>query len=91
MDFFSGRSLKQQSTDGHVALLRYITMIPSQPFQLSTHTNFIVFGLAWLGLKPTIYRTRGEHAKHYNTDSTTLEVSTLNIRTQILPHSRWAR
>jgi hypothetical protein len=31
------------------------------------------------------------HAKHYNTDSTTLEVSTVNITTSILPLSRRAR
>ena len=34
-----------------------------------TNTNFIVFGLARLGLEPTIYRTRGEHANHYTTDA----------------------
>ena len=31
--------------------------------------NFIVFGLTRPGLKPTIYRTRGEHANHYATDA----------------------
>jgi hypothetical protein len=31
----------------------------------ATHINFIVFGLTRLGLEPTIYRTRGEHANHY--------------------------
>ena len=34
----------------------------------ATNTNFIVFGLTRLGLEPTIYRTRGEHANHYATD-----------------------
>ena len=29
----------------------------------------LVFGLTWPGLKPTIYHTRGEHAKHYATDA----------------------
>ena len=34
----------------------------------ATHINYIVFGLTPPGLEPTIYRTRGEHAKHYATD-----------------------
>jgi hypothetical protein len=34
----------------------------------ATNTNLIVFGLTRSGLKPTIYRTRGEHANHYSTD-----------------------
>jgi hypothetical protein len=34
----------------------------------ATNTNFIVFGLTQLGLEPTIYRTRSEHANHYPTD-----------------------
>ena len=29
---------------------------------------FLVFGLTRLGLEPTIYHTRGEHANHYATD-----------------------
>ena len=28
-----------------------------------------VFGVTRLGLKPTIYRTWGEHANHYTTDA----------------------
>ena len=31
----------------------------------ATNTNFIVFGLT----RPTIYRTRGEHANQYATDA----------------------
>jgi hypothetical protein len=31
----------------------------------ATNTNFIVFGFTRPGLEPTIYRTRGEHAKLY--------------------------
>jgi hypothetical protein len=31
---------------------------------LATNTNFIVFGLTWSGLEPTIYHTRGQHANH---------------------------
>jgi hypothetical protein len=34
----------------------------------ATNTNFIVFGLTRLGLDPTIYHTRGEHANYYTTD-----------------------
>ena len=33
----------------------------------ATNTNFIDFGLTWLGLEPMIYHTRGEHANHYTT------------------------
>jgi hypothetical protein len=37
MDFYSASSLKQQSTDRHVAALGHIILIPSQPvFALST-------------------------------------------------------
>jgi hypothetical protein len=28
----------------------------------AANTNFMVFGLTWSGLEPTIYRTRGEYA-----------------------------
>ena len=36
LDFYSASSLKQQSTDRHVALLGHIILIPSQPvFALS--------------------------------------------------------
>jgi hypothetical protein len=34
----------------------------------ATNTNFIVFGMTGPGLKPTIYRSRGEHVDHYTTD-----------------------
>jgi 4-amino-4-deoxy-L-arabinose transferase-like glycosyltransferase len=30
-------------------------------------SNIIVFDLTWPVLEPTIYRTLGEHAKHYST------------------------
>ena len=32
-------------------------------------TNFIVFGLTWPELEPTIYRTQGEHPNHYTTNA----------------------
>ena len=35
----------------------------------ATNTNFIVFGLIWPGLEPTIYHTRGEHTNNYATDA----------------------
>ena len=35
----------------------------------ATNINFIVFGLTWLRLEPTIYRTWGEQASHYTTDA----------------------
>jgi hypothetical protein len=31
----------------------------------ATNTNCLVFNFTRLGLEPTIYRTRGEHANHY--------------------------
>ena len=31
----------------------------------ATNSKFIVFGLTRLGLEPTIYPSRGEHANHY--------------------------
>jgi hypothetical protein len=34
----------------------------------ATNISFIVFGLTRLGLEPTIYHTRGEHANHYTTE-----------------------
>ena len=57
-----------------------IILIPSHPvFALTplccvlsgeaTNNNLKVFGLTRPGLKPTIYRTRGEHANHYTTDA----------------------
>ena len=39
----------------------------------ATNTNFIVFGLTRSGLKPTIYRTREEHANYYSTSAKTKE------------------
>ena len=44
----------------------------------STNTKFIVFGLTRPGLKPTIYRTRGEHSNHYATDAVLLIEYTLS-------------
>jgi hypothetical protein len=80
LEFYSASSLKQQSADRHIAPLRHIIPIQSQPFFAlspyccvlsgeATNTNFIIFGLTRLGLNPTIYRTRGEHANHYATDA----------------------
>ena len=85
----SASSLKQQSGDRHVVLLRHIILFPSQPvFVLSpeccvlngeaTNTNLIVFGLTRSGLEPTIYRTQGEHANHYATDVVQLIPVNLN-------------
>jgi hypothetical protein len=34
----------------------------------ATNTSFIVFGLTWPGLEPTIYHTWGEHANYYTTN-----------------------
>ena len=35
----------------------------------ATNTNFIVFGFTQLGLEPTIYRNRDDHANHYTTEA----------------------
>ena len=35
----------------------------------AANTYFIVFGLIWSGLEPTIYRTWGGHANNYTTDA----------------------
>jgi hypothetical protein len=35
----------------------------------AANDNFIVIGSTRLGLKPTIYHTRDEHANHYTTDA----------------------
>ena len=76
----SASSLKQHSTDRHVAPLGHIILISSQSvFDLSpyccvirgevTNINFIVVGLIQSGIKPRIYHTRIEHANHYTTDT----------------------
>ena len=80
LDFHRASSLKQQSTDRHVAPFGQIILIPSQPvFALSsqccvlsweaTNTNLTVFVFTRPGLEPTIYRTRDEHVTHYVTDA----------------------
>ena len=58
----------------HFAPLVHIIPIPSQPaFALTpycvlseeaAYTNFIVFGLTWLGSEPTTYNTRAKHDDH---------------------------
>jgi hypothetical protein len=72
--------MKQQSTDGRFAPLGHIILISSQPvfafsplcYMLSgeaTNTNFIDFGLTRSVIEPTMYHTRGDHAKHYTSDA----------------------
>ena len=66
----SASSLKQKSADRHVAPLGHIIPIPSQPvflFLLNAGRS-TKYQLNSLGLEPTIYRTRGEHANDYTTD-----------------------
>jgi hypothetical protein len=59
-------------------LLRHFIQIQSHPiFALYSlmlseevaNAIFIVFGFTWLGLDPTIYRTRGKHVNHYDPDT----------------------
>ena len=70
-DFYSIRSLKQQSAGRHVAPIRHIILIPSKPvFALTpqwhvvsreaANTNFKLFGLTWTVLDPPIYCTWSE-------------------------------
>ena len=72
-------SPKQQSVCRHVAPLRHIYIIPSQPIFALTpkccvlsgaavNTNFIVFGLTQPGLERMIYQTQNNHTNHYTTD-----------------------
>jgi hypothetical protein len=79
LDFYSASSLKQQSTDRHIAPLGHIILIPNQPvFALSLSAclaekqqiTISVFGSTRSGLKPL---TRGEHANHYITDAVVWE------------------
>ena len=39
------------------------------PKEEAENISFIDFGLTGPGLKPTIYRNRGEHANNYTTDA----------------------
>jgi hypothetical protein len=43
----------------------------------AANTHFIVFGLTWPGLEPTIYHNWGEHAKHYTTEAVILKCTSL--------------
>jgi hypothetical protein len=36
---------------------------------VAANINFIVFGLIWLGLKLTIYRTQDKYINNYTTDA----------------------
>ena len=76
---FSASSLKQQSVDRHVTPLGHITswfwanqsllfLLNVACLEEKQQIPISVFGLTRLGLDPTIYCTRGEHANHYITD-----------------------
>ena len=75
MDFFGVSLLNQQSTSRYVGPLVHIILITDKESMLlflntvCLAENFIVLGLTWLGLKPTIYCTLGEHTNHYTTDA----------------------
>ena len=68
--------------DRHVVPLGHIIMFPRETSLLFllyaaclaylANTNFLVFGLTRSGIEPMTYRTRGEHANHYTTDSAIL-------------------
>ena len=52
-----------------------------------TNTNFIVFGLTRPEFEPTIYRTQGEHPKHYATDAVQIRIVYLQIYGEVLTPS----
>ena len=85
LDFYSASSLKQQSAGRHVAtLLTHYS--DSEPIGLggeATNSNFIVFGLTWQDLEPTMYCTRGEHVNHYATDAIILRNSCRIVNKEI--------
>jgi hypothetical protein len=56
------------NNQGYVFLYMFSLCFMSVLSREVTNTNFIVFGLTWLGFKPTIYCTRGKQANHYTTD-----------------------
>jgi hypothetical protein len=79
-DFNSASSLKQQSSDIHVAPFGHIILIPSQsafalshlcckPSRKATNTNFVVFGLTRPGKsnKDRQYNGKKEQTIIYNT------------------------
>ena len=78
LDFYSAISLKQQSEERHVAPLRYIILILSQPvllFLLNAaclveKQQILIFFLFsfWFDLNPMFDRTQGKHTNHYTTD-----------------------
>jgi hypothetical protein len=72
----SAGSLKQQSTDRHVAPLGHISLIPSQPLPVFALINAVC--LAEKQQIPKVWSDRGSNPR-----STTLEA-----RTHDLPHSR---
>ena len=72
----SAGSLKQQSTDRHVAPLGHISLIPSQPLPVFALINAVC--LAEKQQIPKVWSDRGSNPR-----STTLEARTHN-----LPHSR---
>ena len=87
MDIYSASSLNHQSADRHVAPLGHIILIPSQQvFALTpqcwvlsadtAYTKLIIFGLTWPEIELMIYRTPGEHANSFTTDTVqvTIEV-----------------
>jgi hypothetical protein len=52
-----------------IIILLKITLFSPLLSGEAANTNFIVFGLTRSGFKSMIYRTRGEHARHYATDA----------------------
>ena len=89
---YSASSLKQQFANRHVAPLRHIILIPSQPiFALTLNATCLAekqlipilysLGLTWPRLEHTVYCSRGEHDNHYTTDAVALYLRTECLRT----------
>jgi hypothetical protein len=87
LDLYCASLPKQQSAGWHVAPLTHY--YDSEPTSLSSYSlmlralrwgnkyKFIVFGLTWSVIEPTIYHTLGEHANHYTTDAVSLKCNVL--------------
>ena len=85
VDFYSARSLKQQSAGRRQCRSTRSHYSDSEPTSLCSYsimlsgealnTNFKVFGLTRPGLESMIYHTRGEHVNHYTTDAVLRTIS----------------
>jgi hypothetical protein len=64
-------ALKECSINFLVEIMKFESTLKKKSFHFAEaiNTSFIVFGLTRSRLEPTMYRTRGDHAKHYTTET----------------------